>query len=145
MGRIDEPHTRRPRFSNALGVLIIDDDVMVRTMAITLLAHMGARAEGVAGSADAIAALSRASAQGRPLNVVLLDLHLGDEGGADLCRQLRTQGVDVPIIAMSGDTYSPESLRKIGFSDFIAKPFAAADLHSCLERHAKGEGYEPRR
>jgi CheY-like chemotaxis protein len=118
-------------------ILVIDDDVMVRTMATTLLVQMGCRATGVATSDEATEALARSVAMGDPVAVVFLDLRLEREVGADVCRRLRSDGFDVPIICMSGDGFPLDAMvRSAGFDGAIHKPFSAHDLHACVERHA---------
>jgi CheY-like chemotaxis protein len=115
----------------------VDDDVMVRTMATTLLVQMGCRAASVATSDEATAALARSEAAGDPMAVVFLDLRLERELGADVCRRLRSEGFEVPIICMSGDGFPlEETVRSAGFDGAIPKPFSALDLHACVERHA---------
>jgi DNA-binding response OmpR family regulator len=129
----------KPVFSRTIGVLVVDDDVMVRTVATTLLRQMGAQAQGVGTSTDARDALARSAAAGTPIGVILLDLHLEGENGPDVCRRLRSEGVRAAIVAMSGDRFSPESLRNAGFDDGIVKPFSAAELHACVEHHSRLE------
>lgn len=136
MGDIEAPGARpgRPRFSRGCVVLVVDDDIMVRTVACTLLRLMGAHAVGVGSSPEAALELSRAAAAGEPVGVLLLDLNLLGELGADVCRRFRADGVDVPIVAMSGDVYEVDSLRSAGFSDGIVKPFSSVELYACIER-----------
>jgi CheY-like chemotaxis protein len=129
-------------FSRARGaaVLIVDDDVMVRTVAVTLLVQMGARGESVATSTEASVLLARESAAGRPFAMVLLDLHLERELGTDVCRRLRSEGVAIPIVGMSGDGDALAALtHDARFNGSIAKPFSAQDLYACVERLAGGE------
>jgi two-component system KDP operon response regulator KdpE len=114
-------------------VLVVDDDIMIRTVACTLLRQMGARAVGVGNSHDAAAELA-SSAATDPIGVVLLDVNLQGELGTDVCRRFRADGIAIPIVAMSGDAYASEALRNAGFTDGIVKPFSGVELHACIER-----------
>ena len=126
------------RFTRALGahVLIIDDDVIVRALAAALLEQMGAHCEGVATGAEACTAVEAAASGGRPFDIVLLDQHLWQETGHEVCQRLRREGVRVPIVAMSGDGLTIDrQFRDAGFDGALKKPFSVEDLHACVEGH----------
>jgi two-component system OmpR family response regulator len=116
-------------------VLIVDDDVMVRALAIALLEQMGCHGEGVASGADASAAIARVAAVGGPaFDVVLLDQNLWQETGQQVCERLRREGFEAPIVAMSGDGFTLDwRLRDAGFDAGLKKPFSAEELHACVE------------
>jgi CheY-like chemotaxis protein len=129
------------KFTRARGaqVLIVDDDVIVRALAAALLEQMGAHCTGVASGAEASAAAARAAADGRPFDVVLLDQHLWQETGAEVCQRLRREGVSVPIVAMSGDGFAADRhVLDAGFDGGLGKPFSAQELHACVEGHVGG-------
>jgi two-component system copper resistance phosphate regulon response regulator CusR len=73
--------------------------------------------------------------------VILLDLNLPDIGGQDICEQLRKEGVDTPIIVISGtqDSDSRITLLNCGADDFLVKPFNPTELvariHSIMRRY----------
>jgi DNA-binding response OmpR family regulator len=107
---------------------------MVRTLMATLLEKMGCQCEGVATGADASASVARATAEGQPLDIVLLDRNLAHESGEDLCRRLRSEGLDAPVVAMSGDGFTLDArLREAGFDAAMKKPFSMEELHACVE------------
>lgn len=116
---------------------------MVRALAAGLLEQMGAHCESVATGAEASAAVARAVAAGIAFDVVLLDQHLWQETGQEVCRRLRGEGFEAPIVAMSGDGFTREGLREAGFDAGLSKPFSAQDLHACVEIHVgrKHGGY----
>lgn len=116
---------------------------MVRALAAGLLEQMGAHCESVATGAEASAAVARAVAAGIAFDVVLLNQHLWQETGQEVCRRLRGEGFEAPIVAMSGDGFTREGLREAGFDAGLSKPFSAQDLHACVEIHVgrKHGGY----
>ncbi len=126
-------------FTRARGahVLIVDDDVMVRALAIALLEQMGGHGEGVATGAEASAVIARvAGAGGRAFDIVFLDQNLWQETGQQVCQRLRREGLEAPIVAMSGDGFTRDGrLRDAGFDAELKKPFSAEELHACVEGH----------
>jgi two-component system, OmpR family, phosphate regulon response regulator OmpR len=130
------------KFTRARGahVLIVDDDVIVRALAAALLEQMGARCEGVATGPEASTAASGAASRGHPFDIVLLDQNLWQETGLEVCQRLRGEGVEAPIIAMSGDGFTVDSaFRNAGFDGWLKKPFSAQELHACVEGHLAGK------
>lgn len=75
---------------------------------------------------------------------ILLDLNLPDMYGQEICEQLRKEGIDTPIIIISGiqDSESRVSLLDSGADDFLVKPFnpmeLVARIHSIMRRHHTG-------
>ncbi len=67
-------------------------------------------------------------------NLILLDLGLPDENGADFCKEIRRQN-NVPIIILTGefDTATKVSLLEIGADDFIVKPFDYTELTARID------------
>ena len=117
-------------------VLVVDDDVMVRTVTVALLEQMGCHCEGVATGAEASARVARGGAGEHAIDLVLLDQQLWQETGEGVCRRLRGEGLDAPIVAMSGDGFALDGrLRDAGFDAGIQKPFSALELHACVELH----------
>ncbi|KIN71235.1 response regulator transcription factor [Sulfitobacter guttiformis] len=100
-------------------ILVVDDDADVREMMTTYLQRNGAIALPAATGNQAKAHLDA----GR-IDLVLLDVMLGDENGLEICNRLRRDH-DVPIIivsALSADHQRMEGYE-VGADDYIAKPF----------------------
>jgi CheY-like chemotaxis protein len=126
----------RPVFARAKGalVLIVDDDVILRALAAGLLEQMGCESEGVATGAEASAAVARAAGAGRAFDLVLLDQHLWQETGQEVCQRLRDEGFEGSIVAISGDGFTLDrQLREAGFDADLKKPFSAQELYACVE------------
>lgn len=100
-------------------ILVVDDDMDMRQMMTQFLRQNGTIALPAANGADV-----RAHIDGGRVDLVLLDVMLGDENGLEICRQLRAEQ-DVPIImvsALSADSQRMEGYA-VGADDYIAKPF----------------------
>lgn len=100
-------------------LLIVDDDDEMRAMLTRWL-----QAHGFAVSSAADGAQARAAVEGRRIDLILLDVMLGDESGIEICRRLRAES-EVPVIivsALASDDHRMAGYR-VGADDYIAKPF----------------------
>lgn len=132
--------------SEALTVLIVDDDVSMRSLLGRVLASAGMSVTCFASAADLLGAGDLATA-----DVLLLDLSMPEMSGMDLHRLLRHRGFDLPVLFVSGtaDLATAVAAMRNGAADFIEKPFdvntvaervrCAVRLHGCrLPRPAPG-------
>ncbi len=115
-------------------VLLVEDEALIReTVALSLadegfevlVADNGQRAlEMLTGSADqrkgAIADIS----------LIILDLMLPGMNGLDLCRLVRHQGMDVPILILSAKGTETDRVvgLEVGADDYLTKPFGMREL-----------------
>lgn len=100
-------------------LLVVDDDDDMCAMMLGWLQRNGF---AVAGARDG-AGVAQQMAAGR-VDLILLDVMLGDESGLHLCQQLRLDH-EVPIVmvsALSADDHRMAGYR-CGADDYIAKPF----------------------
>jgi DNA-binding response OmpR family regulator len=114
-----------PSNDDRVNVLLVDDDSELAGMVAELLQREGMHSEHAATGAAAQAALQR----GVP-DVLLLDVMLPDTNGLDLCRRLRSQGLDVPILMLTarGDPIDRVLGLEIGADDYLGKPFEPREL-----------------
>lgn len=100
-------------------LLVVDDDAEVREMLSLFLRQNGAMVLPAASERE----ITRHMQTGR-IDLILLDVMLGDENGVKICERLRAEQ-DVPIIMVSA--LSADSDRMAGYAagadDYIAKPF----------------------
>ena len=63
-------------------------------------------------------------------DLVLLDIALPDGNGRDFCATLRSQGLQIPIIMLTGADDEDDVVRGLtaGANDYIAKPFRPNEL-----------------
>jgi DNA-binding response OmpR family regulator len=106
-------------------VLIVDDDLPTRD----LLARSFARAGHLSACAGSCQEATAAIAEDR-FDLVVLDVMLPDGSGVDLCRRLRAQGVNVPLLLLTarGEVGDRVSGLDAGADDYLAKPFALSEL-----------------
>lgn len=100
-------------------ILVVDDEIEMRTLVCALLTNEGLEAHGVADGVATMAALAA-----RPPDLVILDVGLTGEDGIDLGRRIRETS-SVPIVFLTGHAQHLVELSAfaVGAEDFIAKPF----------------------
>ncbi|HEX6039356.1 response regulator [Longimicrobium sp.] len=123
-----------------LRVLVVDDDAVDRMAVRRHLARTGlsARADEAEGVLEAIGRLTD-----EPYDCVLLDFNLPDGDGLTFLRGLRTAGIRVPVIMLTGQS-DPEiaaDLVMAGASDYLPKSLLSPgrllqSLTRCCAAHA---------
>jgi two-component system alkaline phosphatase synthesis response regulator PhoP len=106
-------------------LLIVEDDP---AMAAAMLASFEREGYNCVLAEDGVAAIARASEQ--DFDLVVLDVVLPRLGGFEVCDQLRRAQPRLGIIMVSargGELNSVAGLR-FGADDYVAKPFAFAEL-----------------
>jgi two-component system response regulator RegX3 len=81
------------------------------------------------------------------VDIILLDINLGDDSGFELCKHLR-ETIDIPILFISARTGDDDVLLalNVGGDDYIQKPYSLAVLlakvTAVLKRHRAGKTEE---
>ncbi|BCK69263.1 DNA-binding response regulator [Streptomyces libani subsp. rufus] len=106
-------------------VLVVDDDpVILRSLG------RGLRLNGfdVALAENGTAALTELAT--RPPDVVVLDVSLPGLSGTDICRKLRAEGDEVPVLMLSALDELEDRVAGLqaGADDYLVKPFALKEL-----------------
>jgi len=106
-------------------ILIVEDDRATRKALQQLFEPEGYLVEAAEDGARGIAAF-RAS---RP-NFVILDLRMPKVGGQDVCKLIRKESEDVPILILSGSAAEVDRvlLLELGADDYVTKPFSPKEL-----------------
>ncbi|MGH9898412.1 MAG: sigma-54-dependent transcriptional regulator [Pyrinomonadaceae bacterium] len=102
-------------------ILIVDDEPGIRRTLTAVLEDEGLKAEAVASGEECLKAFSQ-----RTYDCVLLDVWLPGIDGLETLRRLRDEGVDCPILMISGHGTIDTAVRatKLGAYDFIEKPLS---------------------
>jgi CheY-like chemotaxis protein len=117
--------------SNAPRILVVEDDP---EMIAAVSAVLGTAGYEVVEAANGRSALEISRSQ--RVDLILLDLGLPGVNGLDVARSLRDERPisGIPIVALSGSWIADdaESLRSVGITAGLRKPFGAADLLSLV-------------
>jgi two-component system OmpR family response regulator len=114
-----------PSQAPALNLLVVEDEDPIRELVSTALRFKGFTVVPVATGRDALA-----EARNAVFDLLLLDVNLPDVDGFEICRKLRADGNDVPVIFLTARD-DPGDLRA-GFTgggdDYLTKPFSLEEL-----------------
>jgi CheY-like chemotaxis protein len=116
-------------------VLFMDDEEPILRMAEKLMTRMGLEFESVVDGKTAIERYKAAKDEGRPFDLVVMDLTIpGGMGGREAISVLREFDPKVRAIVSSG--YSSDlamsEFRKHGFRGMVAKPYDISELASVI-------------
>jgi two-component system, OmpR family, KDP operon response regulator KdpE len=105
-------------------ILVVDDEVQIRT---ALARALDARGYEVDTAADGQEALDRAAVQ--PPDLIVLDLNMPVMGGLEVCRRIRAWS-SVPILVLSVREDEPDKIAALdlGADDYLTKPFGVGEL-----------------
>lgn len=118
-------------------VLVVDDEELVRTVATSLLAHIGCSVETVMDGQEAIEVYRKAMEAGSPFDVVIMDLTIpGGMGGKEAVKRLMEFDPKVKALVSSGYATDPvmAHYRDYGFAGVIPKPFRLSELGEVLSQ-----------
>jgi DNA-binding NtrC family response regulator len=110
-------------------ILIIDDDIAVRTSLILLMESEGFKVTATANPGDALAIIKKQSP-----DLVILDLNFSNATsgieGMDLLGKIKKVNIAIPIILITGWASIELAVQgmKLGANDFINKPWNNAHL-----------------
>ena len=112
-------------------VLVIDDEVLMRSALAAGLAHRGWRVETAASAGDALARFRRGL---HPL--VVTDVRMPDGDGFRIMREIRALAPRTAVILLTAFGSVPDAVAamKHGASDYLLKPVALGPLVEAAER-----------
>jgi DNA-binding response OmpR family regulator len=66
------------------------------------------------------------------IDLIILDLMLPGKNGEDVCKDLRAEGVNVPILMLTSKTGEMDKVLglELGADDYVTKPFSLRELHA---------------
>ena len=131
VGKADNPDLR----TGEGRILIMDDDKVVRMVAIEMLTNSGFEVIGVQDGSEAVVLYAEAENLKEPFNVVILDLTVpGGMGGQKTVEKLLKIDPDVNAIVSSGYAKDPvlANYADYGFKGMISKPFNITELADCV-------------
>jgi two-component system, OmpR family, response regulator len=106
-------------------ILIVEDDAALQRMILNYFGENNIRTLVACNRQEMVRALGSAE-----VNLVILDLRLGQEDGLDLLREVRSSS-DVPVIIITGhrrDDIDRIVGLELGADDYLTKPFNLREL-----------------
>ncbi len=112
-----------------LRVLVVDDEKLVRDMAVAALRLRGISSRAVDSGPTAIEALA---ADPRVFHAAIVDLTMPGMSGLDTLERLRSLAPELPAVIVSGYSESDFVSPRSGRTGFLHKPFTAEELLRAL-------------
>ncbi|MCG8407762.1 MAG: response regulator [Phycisphaerales bacterium] len=138
---------QRPTFSGKelpFRILLVDDSVDIQRLVSYFLGHAGARVTVVDNGAKGVDAALDAASSDDPFDAVVMDMQMPVMDGYQAVTELRSQGYEKPIIALTANAMKTDRERcmRIGCTDFLSKPVNRRALIEAIQKHAKASGTE---
>ena len=106
-------------------VLVVDDEPNIRELVEVALKFHGCAVAVSASGKDALH-----QTESYEPDLIILDVMLPDLDGFEVCRALRTDGNDVPVIFLTARDTTSDTIRglTLGGDDYVTKPFSVEAL-----------------
>jgi two-component system, sensor histidine kinase and response regulator len=142
---VAEPERSWPAVPLVAGVevLVVDDNGTNRRILVELLNAWGLRPTAVSSVAEALAHLTHASGEGRPVPLVLTDSQMPGADGFALATEIKrvpTLADAVVLMLTSGDYQDDlQRCREIGVAAYLTKPVRQTELRGAITKalHAR--------
>ena len=115
---------------NHARILLVEDETNLRRTVSDLLKSDGYTVES---SGDGLEAQTMAMTQ--VFDLIILDVMLPSRNGFDICRHLRKNGVNTPILMLTARSELNNKVQglKAGGDDYLTKPFETPELQARVE------------
>jgi CheY-like chemotaxis protein len=126
------------RNDNTLDILLVEDNLVNRRLALRLLARDGHRVVTAEDGAEAVAKFTA-----RAFDLVLMDVQMPVMDGLEAAREIRRHEIAhstirTPIIALTANAMigDREQCLASGMDDYLAKPIRPAELSTVIARYS---------
>jgi two-component system phosphate regulon response regulator PhoB len=129
-------------------VLVVEDEELIRetvALALTEEGYEVIAAEDGRKGLELISHSSDSNPEATTFDLVILDLMLPYVNGLDLCRLIRHEGSNVPILMLSAKGTETDRVvgLEVGADDYLTKPFGMRELiarcRALLRRHRRSQ------
>lgn len=112
-------------------VLILEDEVSIRSFVVINLRRAGYEAIEAGTGLDALERLK----ENPDIGVAILDVMLPDIDGFEVCRSIRTTNKTIGIIMLTARTQEMDKITGLmtGADDYVTKPFSPAELTARID------------
>ncbi|WP_456388030.1 response regulator [Desulfolithobacter sp.] len=137
--------TKVPQTSPGGAILLVEDEYINTTLAVTLLEQAGYQVSVASSGREAVT-----SWQEYQFDCILMDIQMPDMDGLEATRMIRKleqeRGDHITIIAMTAHAMEEDRAQCLaaGMDDYIAKPIDAASLLALLRKYLSSAGRSAR-
>lgn len=113
-------------------IIVVEDEAKIARFVQLELVHEGYDVEVARNGNTALETILKNDA-----DLVILDVMLPGLSGYEVCRKVREQGIDIPIIMLTAkdDVSDKVSGLDMGADDYMTKPFAIEELFARIRVH----------
>lgn len=113
-------------------ILLVEDQFIIQQIQLAMFKQLGYEAEVATTGSEALK-----KANNQVYDLIFMDMCLPDMDGTDVTKQLRVQGIQTPIVAITGNDDEPSRIacRESGMNGFLPKPMTSAQLKTVLEHY----------
>ncbi|WP_430784848.1 response regulator transcription factor [Virgibacillus flavescens] len=106
-------------------VLIVDDEVSIVTLLTYNMEQAGYETEAAHDGLEAIKKVRSSH-----FDLIILDLMLPEMSGLDVCRYLRENRIDIPILMLTAKDDEVDKILglELGADDYLTKPFSPKEV-----------------
>jgi two-component system, OmpR family, response regulator len=106
-------------------ILVVEDNKRVSQVIEDALRGAGHAVEAAGTQAQALVALQTGS-----FDMAVVDVGLPDGSGLDVCRRVRADGLDLPILVLTARNSVHDRVHGLdaGADDYLGKPFSTAEV-----------------
>ena len=110
-----------------MNILIIDDDKDVLAGLKSILESKDFKVDTAKDGLEGLKMVKN-----KEYELLILDLNLPKKDGAEVCREIRALGKNLPILILSVKSELDDKINlfNIGADDYLTKPFSTAELLS---------------
>jgi PAS domain S-box-containing protein len=118
-------------------VLVVDDVEASRELVRTLLERTGLTVELAEDGRSGCVLATQSAVEGKPYDLILMDVQMPELDGLDATRQLRSQQWTGPIVALTAYAMEGDRQRchQAGCDHYLSKPVDLAQLLAVLRRY----------
>jgi len=114
----------------------MDDEIQVQDIACHMLEYLGYQVEVVADGREAIERYQEKKKEGKPFDVVIMDLTVpGGMGGAEAAQKILAEDPHAPLLVSSGYSNDPimSNCTAHGFKGAVIKPYQIQELQDAID------------
>jgi signal transduction histidine kinase/DNA-binding response OmpR family regulator/HPt (histidine-containing phosphotransfer) domain-containing protein len=118
-------------------ILVVDDNETSRNMLEAMLKHWSMQVELAADGAEALAAVDRVTAEGKPFRLILLNAQLPGVDGFGVVRKIQEtlnfRGAMIMMLPSGGQLGGAARCREMGIASYLIKPVIQTELLTAIQ------------
>jgi two-component system sensor histidine kinase/response regulator len=115
---------------NKKRILVAEDNSINQEITVHILLKAGYRVEAVASGLEVLQVM-----RAIPCDLILMDCQMPEMDGYEATRNLRAQGLDIPIVALTANAFKEDRDHCLaaGMSDYVTKPVSERILIQAVD------------